>query len=88
MLSARNLLVITLAVGELTGCMTIPSKPIIEHCELNFQKLIANCAMSNDPDNVYEIPVSDLDHATLFRPTTWERIKNYIDKLRDFAERD
>jgi hypothetical protein len=78
----------------LSGCGGMPPKPALEICFPQIieplEKSYCLCGMTEGEEkNLTELakkPLKYCDKATAFPPQSWEKAKNYIDKLENYAK--
>lgn len=64
----------------LVACL--PKKPNVELCQFDFERTVAICGMTEEPDGeIYEKELVEMDGATMFTPEAWEDLSNYVDRL-------
>lgn len=100
--SAKKLPRILLASFSLflVGCNTLPEKPIVTICIIDYPRQEGICAETTNKTEARDlaiqaiaaaatkrIPLESMDKSVCFSPKEWEKVQNYIDILEDALRR-
>lgn len=95
-----KILPVTFSLLLLSGCNSMPEKPTVELCVIDYPSMEGICVTTTKDTQAREValqslismaqrrvPLAQMDRSVCFAPVEWEKVQNYIDKLEEALRR-